>query len=289
VTPERLLREDEVAVDRHLEDAAARLDELDVTVIETQLRSQLGRQTGGPLFVSSDDAVFDRNLHSDHRTHLRRYAPNVNRTGSLVTAGAAILLVAAAVFLAFRPSPRCHERIEYADGRVITRSWIPETTLGGGGGGPGVVAYESSCTSDAMLWWEAAGAIGLLAAAFGWVALRTTGSRGSRAAAAGRFGLALVTLAAVGTFFYGAFAAPVLIPLHWLAARRSGRAARIAWTAAASICAGLAGWAAVVVIGGGHESAAGPVAGVAAALVCALVFGATDPTRRDTRRAASLP
>jgi methyl-accepting chemotaxis protein len=55
------LREDHGAVDGHLERAAGRLDEPNVRVWVPLL--QLGRQTGGPRIVVSDDAILDADDH----------------------------------------------------------------------------------------------------------------------------------------------------------------------------------------------------------------------------------
>jgi hypothetical protein len=54
--------EDEAAVHDHLEHTAGRLNQLHVGVRECA--TQLGRQTGGPGLVVSNDAVFDRHAHS---------------------------------------------------------------------------------------------------------------------------------------------------------------------------------------------------------------------------------
>jgi hypothetical protein len=61
VTPRGLLGKDDAAVHLYLEDAAGGLDELHFRMREGI--SNLGRQTGGPRFVVSDDAVLDRYLH----------------------------------------------------------------------------------------------------------------------------------------------------------------------------------------------------------------------------------
>ena len=58
VPPAGLLGEDQLAVDLDLEHAAGRGDQPDLGVGEGLL--QLGRQTGGPGLVVSDDAVLDR-------------------------------------------------------------------------------------------------------------------------------------------------------------------------------------------------------------------------------------
>jgi hypothetical protein len=56
-----LLGEEEPAVHYHFEHAASRLDQLNVGVREST--TKLGRQTGGPGLVVSNDAVFDRHAH----------------------------------------------------------------------------------------------------------------------------------------------------------------------------------------------------------------------------------
>jgi hypothetical protein len=56
-----LLGKDGAAVRLYLEDAAGGLDEFHFRMREGI--ANLGRQTGGPRFVVSDDAVLDRNLH----------------------------------------------------------------------------------------------------------------------------------------------------------------------------------------------------------------------------------
>jgi hypothetical protein len=58
---QRLLRKDAAPIDLDLEHAAGGLDELDLGM---RIRApNLGRQTGGPWLVVSDDAELDRNLH----------------------------------------------------------------------------------------------------------------------------------------------------------------------------------------------------------------------------------
>jgi hypothetical protein len=57
-----LLREDATPVDLHLEHAARRLNQLHVSVGVGL--ADLGRQTGGPGLVVSDDAVFDGDAHA---------------------------------------------------------------------------------------------------------------------------------------------------------------------------------------------------------------------------------
>ena len=61
MTPSALLGKNDAAVHLHLEDAAGGLDELHFRVGKRV--ANLGRQTGGPRFVVSDDAVLDRDLH----------------------------------------------------------------------------------------------------------------------------------------------------------------------------------------------------------------------------------
>jgi len=65
MAPLGLLREHQVSVGRHFEDAAGRWDEPDVSV--GKLVFQLGRQTGGSGLVVSDDAVLDHYPHADLR------------------------------------------------------------------------------------------------------------------------------------------------------------------------------------------------------------------------------
>jgi hypothetical protein len=59
--PAGLLGEDQLPVHRDLEHATRGWDEAYVRVREGLL--QLGRQTGGPRLVVSDDAILDRHLH----------------------------------------------------------------------------------------------------------------------------------------------------------------------------------------------------------------------------------
>jgi len=61
VSAECLLGEHALAVHLDLEDAAGGLDELDLRVRKGA--ADLGRQTGGPGFVVSNDAVFDGYTH----------------------------------------------------------------------------------------------------------------------------------------------------------------------------------------------------------------------------------
>jgi hypothetical protein len=57
----RLLGEDAVAVYLHFEDPAGGFDKLDLGIREGA--TDLGRQTGGPGLVISDDAEFDSDSH----------------------------------------------------------------------------------------------------------------------------------------------------------------------------------------------------------------------------------
>jgi len=68
VAARRFLRVDEIAVHDHLEHASARRNQLD---IGAELFSQLVRQTGGAIFVSSDRAVLDCHLHDFDPTAAR--------------------------------------------------------------------------------------------------------------------------------------------------------------------------------------------------------------------------
>ncbi len=61
VSSQRLLGEHELAVNHDLEHAARRLDELHSGLRVRPL--DLGRQTGGPGLVPSDDAVLDAHPH----------------------------------------------------------------------------------------------------------------------------------------------------------------------------------------------------------------------------------
>ena len=61
---QRAFREDAAAVHLDLEGAARRLDQLDLRLGEGLVN--LGRQTGGPGLVVSDDAVFDRDTHAEN-------------------------------------------------------------------------------------------------------------------------------------------------------------------------------------------------------------------------------
>jgi hypothetical protein len=59
---ERPLGEEEVAVHHHLEDSAGARDEANLGVREVLL--QLGRQTGSPRLIVSDDAKLDDYAHA---------------------------------------------------------------------------------------------------------------------------------------------------------------------------------------------------------------------------------
>jgi hypothetical protein len=63
MTLERFLGEDHNAVAIHLEYTAASLEQLDCR--SGKGFANLGRQTGSPRFVVSDDAVPDRDVHGD--------------------------------------------------------------------------------------------------------------------------------------------------------------------------------------------------------------------------------
>ena len=62
VASQSLLGEDPATVHIHLEYASRGLDEFDLGVRVSL--PNLGRQTGGPRLVVSNDAVLDRHLHS---------------------------------------------------------------------------------------------------------------------------------------------------------------------------------------------------------------------------------
>jgi hypothetical protein len=59
---QRLLREYAAAVHLYLEHAARRLDELDLRL--RKCLADLGRQTGSPWLIVSDDAEFDGHAHA---------------------------------------------------------------------------------------------------------------------------------------------------------------------------------------------------------------------------------
>ena len=61
MAPERPLGKHEHAVFRHFKDATTPLEDLDRR-LGIRL-SDLGRQTGGPWFVVSNDAIADRDVH----------------------------------------------------------------------------------------------------------------------------------------------------------------------------------------------------------------------------------
>jgi hypothetical protein len=61
VTTKLLFRENELPVYRDFEQPTRRFDEPDIGVRKP--RSNLGRQTGGPRFIVSDDAILNRNSH----------------------------------------------------------------------------------------------------------------------------------------------------------------------------------------------------------------------------------
>ncbi len=72
VTMQLPLREDQHAVARHLEDAATSLEQIDPGFGVPF--ANLGRQTDGPWFVVSDDAIADGDVHGhvDEGEHLSR-------------------------------------------------------------------------------------------------------------------------------------------------------------------------------------------------------------------------
>ena len=61
MAPQRPLREHEHAILRYFEDATTPLEQLHGCIGERL--PNLGRQTGGPWFVVSNDAVADRDVH----------------------------------------------------------------------------------------------------------------------------------------------------------------------------------------------------------------------------------
>jgi len=61
MSPQRLLGKHSATVDLHLEYAARRLDELDLRLRKSV--ADLGRQTGSPRLIVSDDAEFDCHAH----------------------------------------------------------------------------------------------------------------------------------------------------------------------------------------------------------------------------------
>jgi hypothetical protein len=62
VAPQARFGKNPSTVDIDLKDAAGRLDEPDFGM--RKCSADLGRQTGGPRFVVSDDAVLDRDGHA---------------------------------------------------------------------------------------------------------------------------------------------------------------------------------------------------------------------------------
>jgi hypothetical protein len=61
VPPQRFLRENQLAVNRDLEEAAGRLHQADFDVGKGLF--QLSRQTGGSRMVVSDNAILDNHMH----------------------------------------------------------------------------------------------------------------------------------------------------------------------------------------------------------------------------------
>ena len=70
------LGEDQRSVDGHLEHAAGGLDQFDVGFGPRP--RELGRQTGGPGLIVSNEAVFDRNVHGSRITY-GGLAPKLHR------------------------------------------------------------------------------------------------------------------------------------------------------------------------------------------------------------------
>lgn len=75
---EFLLRENQIAVHGHLEDAAARGDNDHLGQVMLQLVQQFRHQTGGAVFIPSNRAVFDANIHDGPPAI--RYAVYASRT-----------------------------------------------------------------------------------------------------------------------------------------------------------------------------------------------------------------
>jgi hypothetical protein len=76
---QRFLRKHPSAVHFHLEDAAGRFDELDFRVRKGL--ADLGRQTGGPGLIVSDDAEFNGDAHGGTISTLDtpRHTPDLAR------------------------------------------------------------------------------------------------------------------------------------------------------------------------------------------------------------------
>jgi hypothetical protein len=73
----------QATVGHNLEGAAGRLQQ---THLDSGVRlSQFGRQTGGPGFIVSNDAVFDRHVHGSHRS---RFQGNPVEQGNHTSPGA---------------------------------------------------------------------------------------------------------------------------------------------------------------------------------------------------------
>src|SRR5690242_7115525 len=77
---QRLLREYASAIHLYLEHAARRLDELDLRLRKGL--ANLGRQTGSPWLVVSDDAEFDRHAHAQGYRRLTRRATRLTLRAS---------------------------------------------------------------------------------------------------------------------------------------------------------------------------------------------------------------
>lgn len=187
-------------------------------------------------------------------------------------------------------TPYCYTRQEFRDGRIDYREFSSESeafayesSRGFWSDNPDVVSEASGCSSDKVYPWE--GALGGALAVAGFVIPVASARAGGAPAMAGAFaktilglatGFAFISLISIGTFI-----APWLIPLHWLAARRSTRWMRGIWITAAAGCAwvlgSLIGWS--LLRHGSFESEVLPFA--VAAAVIAVFVPSTSPSIRD--------
>lgn len=79
MSPDGFLREDALAIEADIEHAAGRRNQLRFALRKMLL--QLGRQTGGPLLIISNDAVLDDDAHG-HRGGKSPNRPEpLNETG----------------------------------------------------------------------------------------------------------------------------------------------------------------------------------------------------------------
>lgn len=147
-------------------------------------------------------------------------------------------------------TPYCYTLREFSDGRVDYREFAtsPEAThyenqQGFWKGREDSVREESGCASDKVYAWEAAlsGTFAILGLTLPVIGVKPSGVPGAADVIAKTI-LGLLTIGSLLSLVsVGAIVGPLLIPFHWLAARRASAWTRGVWIFFAGVCSWILG------------------------------------------------